>query len=201
MNNNINKINNNDENRESGVKRNIRTNSTPNFTPSGSPRLAGSKNKNTINLKDKKYNSYKKYIRHRSSNQKYSIQDDFLEDDEKVQNDFIFPKYIPKISSMKEYKIIRIFLMSTIIMISLVTILSIVLQLKINSISKEIKNIQNDPLYNFDSLSNSNENKENLIELFNDNETLEKIKKISDALGLTIPQLLYTNWEEYELIN
>jgi len=172
-----------------------RANSTPNFDPRGT--RVGLKRFN-----HKKYSSFRKY--HHSTNSRNNTED-FMEDDEKVQNDIIFPNYIPKVNSMEEYKFIRYFLLSTIIIMVLVMLLGVKLQIRIGYLSKEIKTIQKDSIYNFDSLSSSSpltptEDPEKIKKIVKDKETYEKLKKLSETLGLTIPQLLYTNWDEYELI-
>ena len=200
--NNINSNNNEEDEEVRKIKLKYkRANSTPLFDQRAS--RVGIKR---INHRDKKIGNHRKY---HHSNSSRNNPEDFIEDDEKVQNDIIFPNYIPKVSSMEEYKFIRHFLLSTIIIMILVMLLGVKLQMRIGNLSKEIKTIQENSIYDFESLSSissssspfsSNEDPEKIKKIVKDKETYEKLKKISEALGLTIPQLLYTNWDEYELV-
>jgi len=167
-----------DEVKKSKLSKYRRVNSTPVISPDSSPKLNELVHTSTVNLKDKKYsNSSKKNYHHSSysknhmtKNENNLNENDPWDEDEIVQNVVIFPKYIPKISSMKEYQFVKIFLVIAIIIITL----SIYIQLKAFSLSKELKRIQeksvlslNDPSFDFSSLidtyNNSNDNNNNSI--------------------------------------
>ncbi|ORX55335.1 GRAM-domain-containing protein [Piromyces finnis] len=185
-----------------------RANSTPiNMSPNNSPNLFLKRN-STINMKDRKQNSFRKYSNTPKNylRKENSYLDYDFADDEKVQSDIIFPKYIPKINTMKEYKYLKITLVLTCLVIGFIMIMSIILRLKISEISKEVEGIQNDlPIsntnaYDFSTLlsKKENEDKKNTPKNM---KTLEKIKEISQKTGLSIPQLLSIDWNEYELVN
>lgn len=151
-----------DEIKKSKLSKYRRVNSTPIISPDSSPKSNTVSRTFTINFKDKKYNnnndndnennsnnnsnSFKKHHHHTSYSKNHMLkrensgldENDPWDEDEKVQNVVIFPKYIPKIRTMKEYRIIKILFIIGIIII----VLSLYLQLKAASLSRELKKIQ-----------------------------------------------------------
>jgi len=200
---------NDDDDKAPTVTKYRRANSTPNFSPISNPKTSLSRT-NTINMRDKKNNPYKKHLSHHSSNPKtHTKKDNYSEydymDDEKVQNDIIFPKYIPKIKTMKEYKFLKITLLLTCLTVGFVIIMSIVLRQRINEITTEVKNIQNDPFFSTNALDFSTflskKGNEDMKTIAKNKKALEKIKELSKKTGLSIPQLLNVDRNEYELVN
>lgn len=188
-------------------------NSTPNITPVASPRLSSDKLRSSYKEKKSITTTQRRFVNHYSSNLSSYLKrengntDPDNDDENDVQNDIIFPKYIPQVNTMKEFLVIRVFLIITIIIVGFITILSATLRTKINGLSKEMKSFQNElpnmdtKTYDFSYLLPKDNNNKNTDTTIKNEETLEMLKKLSELTGLTIPQLLNIDWNEYEVIN